>query len=187
MDFSAEVAHFAAILENQGFLTGLEGNVSVIDREEEIIYITPSMRMKSQIAAADVAVVQNGRQIGGTSRPSSEFLLHEAVYKALPKIGAVVHSHCPFLTAYALRYEDFYAPQNTSLSDVFPHFTCLPYGKYGTHEIHRGIEDALQDAHLCLLGGHGVVAAADTLEHAASYLMAAEGFAKTIFIAKHMG
>lgn len=185
MNYRSEVVKYSAILEQKGFLTGLEGNVSVCDRENDVIYITPSMCMKTFLTEDMIAGVRNGEQISGTEKRSSEFLLHEAVYKAMPKIGAVVHSHCPYLTAYALRYEDFYAPENTSLFDVFPHFTCLPYGKYGTHEIHQGIENALRDAHLCLLGGHGVVAVADTLEHACSYLMAAEGFAKTIYIAEN--
>ena len=37
---------------------------------------------------------------------------------------------------------------------------------------------------MCLLGGHGVVSAADTLENAAGYLEAAEGFAQTLYLAR---
>jgi L-fuculose-phosphate aldolase len=127
-----------------------------------------------------------GSQVGGSVRRSSEYLLHEAVYKARPDVGAVIHCHCPYLTAYAIRYEDFVVPENCSLHEVFRRFVCLPWGKGGTHEIHRGIEDALADSPICLLGGHGVVCVSTTLEDCLSLLEAAEGFAKTLYLARHM-
>ena len=125
-----------------------------------------------------------GEQIGGRGRRSSEYLLHEAVYQARPDVTAVVHSHCPFLTAYALQYQNFGVPETCSLREVFTHFTCLPYGKPGTHEIHRGIGEALADSPICLLGGHGVVCASTSLERCIGLLEAAEGLAKTIWLAK---
>ena len=95
-------------------------------------------------------------------------------------------SHCPYLTAYAIRYEDFVTPENCSLRAVFDRFVCLPYGKGGTHEIHRGIEKALEHSPICFLGGHGVVCVSTDLEDAISLLEAAEGFAKTLYIARTM-
>ena len=46
MNHAEEVAKFAAILEQKGLLSGIEGNISVIDRETGHIFITPSRRMK---------------------------------------------------------------------------------------------------------------------------------------------
>ena len=76
-------------------------------------------------------------------------------------------------------------PENCSLHEVFTHFPCLPYGKPGTHEIHRGIGEALADSPICLLGGHGVVCVAANMESCIGLLEAAEGFAKTLFLANH--
>ena len=45
MNHEEEVAKFAAILEQKGLLSGIEGNISVIDRETGHIFITPSRRM----------------------------------------------------------------------------------------------------------------------------------------------
>ena len=89
------------------------------------------------------------------------------------------------MTAYALRYQNFDVPETCSLREVFTHFTCLPYGKPGTHEIHRGIGEALADSPFCLLGGHGVVCVAANMESCIGLLEAAEGFAKTLFLANH--
>ncbi len=186
MDYAQHLAEFANILEQKRLVTGLEGNASVINRETGLTYITPSGRMKLLLQPDDIAVMDaGGNQVGGNGRRSSEYLLHEAVYQARPDISAIVHCHCPYLTAYAIRYEDFVVPENCSLRAVFQRFVCLPYGKNGTHDIHRGIDKALEHSPICLLGGHGVVCAAASMERCIGLLEAAEGFAKTLFLASH--
>lgn len=185
MDYAFELARYARIMEEKGLVTGLEGNASVIDRETGLTYVTPSRRMKLLLTPEMVAVMDSqGNQVGGTGKRSSEYLLHEAVYRARKDVGAVIHSHCPYLTAYAIRYRDFVVPENCSLRVVFRRFPCLPYGKGGTHEIHRGIEEALSDSPICLLGGHGVVCVSSNLEDCLSLLEAAEGFAKTLYLSR---
>ena len=152
MDYAQQLAFFANILEQKRLVTALEGNASMIDRNAGLTYITPSGRMKLLLQKEDISVMgENGTQVGGRGKRSSEYLLHEAVYRTRPDVNAVVHCHCPYLTAYALRYQDFIVPENCSLHAVFRRFVCLPYGKNGTHEIHRGIETALSDSPVCLL------------------------------------
>lgn len=187
MDHAQYLAEFAQLLEQKRFLTALEGNISVIDRQTGLTYITPSGRMKLRLQAQDICIVDaDGVQCGGTGRRSSEFFLHEAIYRARPDVNAIVHSHCPFLTAYALQYRDFIVPENCSLHGVFQRFVCLPYGANGTHEIHRGIEQALRESPICLLGGHGVVCADREMERCIGLLEAAEGLAKSLLIAKYL-
>ncbi|MCQ2419502.1 MAG: class II aldolase/adducin family protein [Clostridia bacterium] len=187
MDYTKEVAKFAAVLEQKGFVTGLEGNISAIDRKTGLTYITPSRRMKLLLEPDMICVMDaEGNQIGGSLRRSSEYLLHEAAYKARPDAMAMIHCHCPYLTAYALRYQDFVVPDTCSLRELFTRFVCLPYGRPGTHEIHQGIEDALKDSPICLLGGHGVVCVSKTLEDCVGLLEAAEGLAKTLYLAKNI-
>ena len=188
MDYAQQLAFFANILEQKRLVTALEGNASMIDREAGLTYITPSGRMKLLLQKEDISVMdESGAQVGGRGRRSSEYLLHEAVYRARPDVNAVVHCHCPYLTAYALRYQDFIVPEGCSLHAVFQRFVCLPYGKNGTHEIHRGIENALAQCPVCLLGGHGAVSVSGTLEDAAALLCAAENTAKALWVARMMG
>ena len=116
MDYAQQLAFFANILEQKRLMTALEGNASIIDRETGLTYITPSGRMKLLLQREDISVMdESGSQIGGRGKRSSEYLLHEAVYRTRPDINAVVHCHCPYLTAYALRYQDFIVPENCSL------------------------------------------------------------------------
>ena len=187
MDFAAQVAKFSAIAEKKGMVNSLEGNLSVIDRATGNIYITPSHKAKMLLTEAEICIVDStGRQIGGTGKKSSEFFLHEAAYGARPDIGAVIHCHTPYLSAYAFAYRDFETPKDTFLSQIFGDIKCLPYGAHGTHEIHQGIEEALCGRPVALLGGHGVVCVGQDLEDALGIMEAAENYAKTIAIKHQM-
>ena len=183
MNFAEVVAKFSRIAEEKGLVDSIEGNLSMIDRNTGNIFITPSHKSKLLLTEADICVVNAaGEQIGGSGKKSSEYFLHEAAYAARPDIGAVFHCHPPHLTAYACAYKDFLAPTDTALSHVFPEIKCLPYGAFGTHAIHQGIEEALNGRPVALLGGHGVVCVGIDLEEAIGLLEAAENFAKTIWI-----
>ena len=187
MDCIKELVLFSHLLEQKGFVNGLEGNISRIDRKAGRIYITPSQHMKLLLKEEDICVLNlDGVQLGGRFPRTSEFFLHQAIYRACPTKNAVIHSHCSYLTAYALLERDFALPEKTPLHKAFSRLICLPYGKAGTHDVHQGIEQALQESPVCLLGGHGVVSAADTLENATGYLEAAEGFARTLALARQI-
>lgn len=187
MDYAAQVSLYSKIAEAKGLVNSLEGNLSVIDRSTGNIYITPSHKAKALLEPEDVCVVSpEGEQIGGRGKKSSEFFLHEAAYKARPDCNAVFHCHSPYLTAYAFAYRDFQTDPDTFLHKIFGNIVCLPYGEHGTHDIHKGIEDALDGRPVALLGGHGVVCVGEDLEDAIGILEAAENYAKTVWIRDHM-
>ena len=183
MNYAEMVAKFSRMAEEKGMVNSLEGNLSMIDRQSGNIYITPSHKSKSLLTPEMICVVSpEGEQIGGTGKKSSEFFLHEAAYKARPDCNAVFHCHVPYLSAYAFAYRDFQTDPDTFLHKIFGTITCLPYGEHGTHDIHRGIEDALDGRPVALLGGHGVVCVGEDLEDAIGILEAAENYAKTLWI-----
>ena len=101
MNHAESVAKFSRIAEEKGLVNCLEGNLSVIDRRNGNIYITPSHKAKSLLTPEMICVVDSsGEQIGGTGKKSSEFFLHEAAYKARPDCNAVFHCHVPYLSAF---------------------------------------------------------------------------------------
>ena len=187
MDYAAQLALFSKIAEEKGLVNSLEGNLSLIDRETGNIYITPSHKCKRLLTAEMICVVnRSGEQIGGGGKKSSEFFLHEAAYKARPDAGVVIHCHSPYLSAYAFAYRDFETDPDTFLHQIFGTITCLPFGEHGTHEIHKGIEGALDGRPVALLGGHGVVCVGTDLEDALGLMEAAENYAKTLYIRERM-
>ena len=90
MDYAQQLAFFANILEQKRLVTALEGNASIIDRKTGLTYITPSGRMKLLLQREDISVMdESSAQIGGRGKRSSEYLLHEAVYRARPDVNAL--------------------------------------------------------------------------------------------------
>ncbi len=184
-----EVLYYAKLMDEKGLVNTLEGNLSILDRETGKMYITPSGTRKRFLNEDKIAVVntENGEQIEGTVKKSSEILLHEAALKARPDCNAAAHIHAPYLTAYAYCGKDIKLKCSTTFSLVFEEIPCLPYGLPGTIHIADGIEDAIKDHDLILLGNHGCIAVGKTLEDAVKIIEAAEEVLKIYHLTKEIG
>jgi L-ribulose-5-phosphate 4-epimerase len=78
------------------------GNVSEIDRINNVIAIKPSGVSYTNMTAEDIVIVDlNGDIIEGKLNPSSDTATHIELYKAFPNIGGIVHTHSRHATAWA--------------------------------------------------------------------------------------
>ncbi len=78
------------------------GNVSEIDRESGLIAIKPSGVSYEKMTVDDIVIVDiDGKKVWGKLNPSSDTPTHLEIYKALPKVGGVCHTHSTFATAFA--------------------------------------------------------------------------------------
>lgn len=182
-----EIVFYAKLLDKKGLVNSLEGNLSILDRKQEKMYITPSKIRKKFLTEQMVAVVKNGEQIGGSQRRSSEILLHQEALKYRPDCNAAAHIHAPYLTAYAYCGETIRLKCSTTFSIVFGEIPCLPYGEPGTKEIAKGMEEAIKDHDLILLKNHGCISVGKTLEDAIKIVEAAEEVLKIYNLTKSIG
>ncbi|MBU8731838.1 L-ribulose-5-phosphate 4-epimerase [Cytobacillus oceanisediminis] len=89
-------------LPKHGLVTFTWGNVSGIDREENLVVIKPSGIPYEELKADDLVVVDlEGVVVEGSLRPSSDTATHLALYRAFPEIGGIVHTHSPWATSWA--------------------------------------------------------------------------------------
>lgn len=79
------------------------GNVSGVDRERGLMAIKASGVQYNAMGIDDVVLVEleSGEVLEGDRRPSTDTPTHRALYRAWPQIGAVVHTHSTFATAWA--------------------------------------------------------------------------------------
>ncbi|MCL6633898.1 MAG: L-ribulose-5-phosphate 4-epimerase [Alicyclobacillus herbarius] len=78
------------------------GNVSGIDRESGLFVIKPSGVPYEELKAEDMVVCNlEGEVVEGHLRPSSDTPTHALLYKSLPTIGGIVHTHSPWGTVWA--------------------------------------------------------------------------------------
>src|SRR5271157_4805950 len=86
----------------KGFAAANDGNISIRLNDHDVL-CTPTMVSKGFLKPEQLCVVDyEGKQLRGTTKRSSEILLHLAVYKNNPAVNAVVHCHPPHATAFAV-------------------------------------------------------------------------------------
>jgi L-ribulose-5-phosphate 4-epimerase len=101
-DLKREVCEANLSLPRLGLVTLTWGNVSAIDRDSGMMVIKPSGVEYGDMRPRDMAVVDmSGRQAEGRLKPSSDTRTHIALYRAFPKIGAIVHTHSRWATIFA--------------------------------------------------------------------------------------
>jgi Ribulose-5-phosphate 4-epimerase and related epimerases and aldolases len=95
------------------------GNVSGIDRAENLVVIKPSGVPYERMRADDLVVTDlEGRQVWGEMRPSSDLATHLHLYRSFSEIGGVVHTHSEFATAWAQARRAI-PPLGTTHADYF--------------------------------------------------------------------
>lgn len=186
-EIKKELVYYAGLLEKKGLVNTFEGNLSFIDRASGEMYITPSTMRKELLNEDMIAVLKGKEQIGGSYKRSSEYLLHVAALNARQDCVAAVHTHAPHLTAYAYCNQPIKLECSTTFALLFEDIPCLPYGEAGTEHIADGIEDAIKDRCLVLLGNHGCISVGRSLEEAVSLIESAEEVLKIYHITKQIG
>jgi L-ribulose-5-phosphate 4-epimerase len=101
-ELKEEVLKANLSLVKYGLVTLTWGNVSGIDRKEELIVIKPSGVGYDKLSSHDMVVVDfEGKVVEGDLRPSSDTPTHIELYKAFPQIGGITHTHSVNATAFA--------------------------------------------------------------------------------------
>ncbi len=84
-------------------VVGTWGNISARIPEENVFAITPSGVDYETIEPIDVVIIDmDGNVVSGEKKPSIEWKLHLAIYKAREDIRAIVHTHSTYATAFAI-------------------------------------------------------------------------------------
>ncbi len=79
------------------------GNVSVVDSERNVFAIKPSGVAYDNLTVEQIVIVDLDGEtiIEGNLRPSSDTKTHAVLYRTWPEIGAIVHTHSTYGTAWA--------------------------------------------------------------------------------------
>lgn len=89
-------------LVKHGLVALTWGNVSGIDRQNNLVVIKPSGVDYEKLTIDDMVVVDlNGKVVEGNKRPSSDTPTHIELYKAFKNIGGITHTHSKYATIFA--------------------------------------------------------------------------------------
>ena len=120
-------------LVQRGVVIYTWGNVSGIDRKENLMVIKPSGVDYNGMKPEDMVVVdlETGKKVEGNYNPSSDTPTHLALYRAFPSIGGVTHTHSVNAVAFAQAGMDI-AALGTTHADYF--YGAIPCTRALTNE-----------------------------------------------------
>ena len=140
-----QIAAYGRRMSADRLSTGTSGNLSIYDPAEGLMAISPSGMAYDAIAPEDVVVMDlEARVVEGERKPSSEWALHTAFYKAKPRARAVVHAHSMYCTTFAILGRPLRAVHymiGSAGTDVIP---CAPYRTFGTPELAEAAVEELE-------------------------------------------
>ena len=154
-------------LHARNLLAAGDGNISVRMADGRIA-ITPSGVSKARMKPGDMAFLgSDGSIISG--RPSTERLMHLAIYRSCPEARCVVHAHPPTAIAWTVARPELHELPSEGLPELIlatGRIPVVPYARPGTEAMGKVLEPFLPKHRLLLLARHGAVCWGEDLEGA---------------------
>jgi L-ribulose-5-phosphate 4-epimerase len=187
------VADLHAELPRNGLVTWTSGNISARDPQTGYVVIKPSGVMFEDLGPHNMVVVDSeGRVVEGDHKPSSDTATHCYIYRAMPEVGGIVHTHSPYATAWAALGRDIPCVL-TAMADEFGGvIPCGGFALIGGEEIGREVVRVLREgpnprSPAVIMQNHGVFTVGPTPKAAVKAAVMCEDVARTVFLAHLLG
>ena len=180
------VMEVAKLMYEKNLVNALEGNVSC--RIGDKICITPSGMCKGYLKREMIVVIDiSGNISEGIYKPSSEYKMHLAAYNLRDDIKAVVHTHSPYATAYAIANKPIMTKAYPEAVIAFDYIPLVEYGTPSTDAVYSGFSKYIYSVDVFLIANHGIVSVGQDPFDAFFKIEAAESIAKVLTIAGQIG
>lgn len=181
-------------LVNNKLVVWTGGNVSqriqFDDGSDDLFVIKPSGVSYEDLTAEEMVVCDlDGNVVAGTRKPSSDTAAHAYVYRNMPEVGGVVHTHSNYACAWAAIGEPIPCVL-TAIADEFGgEIPVGPFAIIGDDSIGRGIVETLSGhrSPAVLMQNHGVFTIGKDAKSAVKAAVMCEDAAKSVFIARQLG
>lgn len=182
-----EIIEYGKKLVEAGLTKGTGGNLSVFDRTQKLMAITPSGIDFFAIQEEDIVIMNlEGEVVEGHRIPSSEWNMHLIQYQKRQDIDAVIHAHTTYSTVLACLRQPLPAT-HYMVAVAGKDVQVAEYATYGTKELAENAALAMQDRRAVLLANHGILAGANDLLNAFNIIEEVEYCAKIYCVARSMG
>lgn len=184
-----EVCYANKMLPATGLVTMHSGNASGLDRPSGRLVIKPSGIDYDRLTPEDLVEVdlESGQVVDSRLRPSVDLPHHLFLYRNLPEVAAVIHTHSNYATAFAAVGRPIPLCL-TAIADEFgAEIPCVPYVDNEGDHIGQAILKHRNRAPAILLANHGTFAWGDTPRAALKAAVMTEDVAKTVYLAMQLG
>lgn len=182
-----KVVEYGKKIITNGLTKGTGGNISIFNREEKLVAISPSGIDYFDTKPEDVVVLTlDGDVVEGNKKPSSELDMHLIFYKRREDVNALVHTHSPYAKTIASLGWDL-PPVSYLVAFAGPNVRCAPYETFGTKELAERAYEGMVERRAVLLANHGLIAGAHNIETAFTIAEEIEFSAQIYYQAKAIG
>jgi L-fuculose-phosphate aldolase len=178
----------ALALHSKNMLAAADGNISYRISDDEIL-ITPTGKPKALITPDDIAIINLKNEII-YGAPSSERLMHLAVYKNCPKARCVIHAHPATAIAWSIARPDLTELPSGCLSELIlaaGRVPIAPYARPGTKTMGDVLTPFLPESRIIILARHGAITWGEDLQEALNGMERLEHTATILLHATQLG
>ncbi|WP_350347764.1 L-ribulose-5-phosphate 4-epimerase [Agromyces sp. G08B096] len=190
----AEVARLHGELTRYGLVVWTGGNVSGRVPGAELFVIKPSGVSYDELAPENMILCDlDGNVVEGTPgaerSPSSDTAAHAYVYRNMPEVGGVVHTHSTYATAWAARGEEIPCVITAMADEFGGPIPVGPFAIIGDDSIGRGIVETLRGhrSRAVLMQNHGPFTIGASAKDAVKAAVMVEDVARTVHLAREAG
>jgi L-ribulose-5-phosphate 4-epimerase len=166
------------------------GNVSARVPGHELMVIKPSGVSYDDLGPEAMVVTDlHGNLVEGELAPSSDTAAHAYVYRHMPEVNGVVHTHSPYATAWAARGEPIPCVLTMIADEFGGEIPVGPFALIGDDSIGQGIVETLRDSRspAVLMRNHGPFTVGRTARAAVKAAVMVEDVARTVHFARQLG
>ena len=184
------VCDLHALLPANDLVAWTSGNLSARHAETNTLVIKPSGLGFDELTPGSMVQTDlNANVVSGELKPSSDTATHAYIYRELPHVGGVVHTHSRYATAFAAVGREIPCFL-TAMADEFG--GPIPIGGFaliGGEEIGREVVRVLRGhrSPALIMQNHGVFALGKTPKDAVKAAVMCEDVARTAFLALQLG
>ena len=164
------------------------GNISARDPKTDLVVIKPSGVSYDKLSPDNLVVVDlNGKAIDGNLKPSVDMATHLYIYRHMPDVMSVIHTHSTYASAFAAIGK----PIPVCLTAMADFFGCdIPIGNLvliGEEEIGKEIVNKIGNSKAIIMKNHGPFTIGTSVNEALKAAIFLEESAKTLIMAKILG
>jgi L-ribulose-5-phosphate 4-epimerase len=185
-----EVAALHSELPRYGLVVWTAGNVSARVPGTNLLVIKPSGVAYEALTPETLVVTDlDGVVVEGERKPSSDTAAHGYIYRHMPHVGGVVHTHSTYATAWAAYGEPIPCVLTMMADEFGGEIPIGPFAMIGDDSIGRGIVEVLRTSRspVVLMRNHGVFALGGSARDAVKAAVMCEDVARTVHIARQLG
>lgn len=166
------------------------GNVSARVPGEDLMVIKPSGVSYDELTPASMILCDlDGKVVEGDHAPSSDTAAHAYVYRHMPEVGGVVHTHSTYACAWAARGEAVPCVLTAMADEFGAEIPVGPFALIGDDSIGRGIVGTLRGhrSPAVLMKSHGVFTIGKDARAAVKAAVMCEDVARTVHVSRQLG